>query len=81
MVLVHGGWGDHEIWGQLAPLLARHHKVITYDRRGHSASERPPGPRRIKDDDDEDLAGLIAHYQAQKLKGPNGDDPAPVPSR
>ena len=61
VVLVHGGWGDHQSWGQLAPLLARHHKVITYDRRGHSASERPPGPRRIKDDDVEDLAGLIAH--------------------
>jgi pimeloyl-ACP methyl ester carboxylesterase len=44
VVLVHGGWGDHESWGQLAPLLARHHEVITYDRRGHSASERPSGP-------------------------------------
>ena len=61
VVLVHGSWADHEVWGQLAPLLARHSTVISYDRRGHSASERPPGPRRIKDDDVEDLAGLIAH--------------------
>ncbi len=60
VVLVHGAWGDHEVWGQLVPLLARHRTVITYDRRGYSASERPPGPRRIRDDDVEDLAGLIA---------------------
>jgi pimeloyl-ACP methyl ester carboxylesterase len=60
VVLVHGSWGDHEVWGQLAPLLARHRTVISYDRRGHSASDRPAGPRRIRDDDVEDLAGLIA---------------------
>lgn len=61
VVLVHGSWADHEVWDQLAPLLARHRTVISYDRRGHSASERPAGPRRIKDDDVEDLAGLITH--------------------
>jgi pimeloyl-ACP methyl ester carboxylesterase len=60
VVLVHGGWGDHSVWDQLAPLLARHRRVITYDRRGYSSSDRPPGPRRIKDHDVEDLAGLIA---------------------
>ena len=59
VVLVHGGWSDHKAWDQLAPLLARQHKVITYDRRGYSASERRPGPRRIRADDVEDLAGLI----------------------
>ena len=61
VVLVHGSWADHDVWGQLVPLLAQRHEVITYDRRGHSASERPPGPRRIREDDVEDLAGLIAH--------------------
>lgn len=60
VVLVHGGWGDHETWDQLASLLARQRKVISYDRRGYSASERPSGPRRIREDDVEDLAGLIA---------------------
>lgn len=59
-VLVHGSWGDHHNWDSVTPALARSLRVVTYDRRGHSRSERPPGPGSIEDDV-EDLAALIRH--------------------
>jgi pimeloyl-ACP methyl ester carboxylesterase len=59
-VLVHGSWGDHHNWDAVVPALARTMRVASYDRRGHSASERPPGQGSI-DDDVEDLAALIRH--------------------
>ena len=40
IVLVHGSWGDHHNWDGVVPLLARSCRVTTYDRRGHSQSER-----------------------------------------
>lgn len=57
-VLVHGSWGDHHNWDTVVPELARSLRVATYDRRGHSRSERPPGQGSI-DEDVEDLARLI----------------------
>ena len=68
VVLVHGSWGDHNSWQRLVPLLAPHYEVVTFDRRGHSASERPVGQGCL-DEDVEDLAGLIAHL---------GDEPVHV---
>jgi pimeloyl-ACP methyl ester carboxylesterase len=58
VVLVHGGWTDHRSWQFVAPALAERHQVVSYDRRGHSRSERPttPGSRRL---DEDDLAALI----------------------
>jgi pimeloyl-ACP methyl ester carboxylesterase len=58
LVLVHGGWTDHNTWAALVPLLARSYRVVTYDRRGHSLSERGPGPAPRRQDED-DLAALI----------------------
>ncbi|MFE2854812.1 alpha/beta fold hydrolase [Streptomyces lavendulae] len=58
LVLVHGSWGDHETWAPVLPALARRFRVLVYDRRGHSRSERPPGPgSRVEDE--EDLAALM----------------------
>lgn len=57
VVFVHGSWGDHFNWRTVAPRFAESFRVLTYDRRGHSQSERPgDGLRR---DDEDDLAGLL----------------------
>ncbi len=58
LVLVHGSWGDHHNWDGVAPELAHTFRVVTYDRRGHSQSERPVGQGHIAEDV-EDLAALI----------------------
>ena len=58
LVLVHGGWGSHQQWLRVAPGLAQSFRVLSYDRRGHSQSEHPPGQLRIRDNVD-DLVALI----------------------
>lgn len=58
LVLVHGSWGDHHNWDPVVPALAERFQVIAYDRRGHSASERPAGQGSVLEDAD-DLAALI----------------------
>jgi pimeloyl-ACP methyl ester carboxylesterase len=60
IVLVHGSWGSHHNWDLVAPLLAESFRVVAYDRRGHSESERPPGQGSIHEDV-ADLAALIEH--------------------
>lgn len=40
LVLIHGGWTDHTTWTRLVPSLSRSFRVIRYDRRGHSRSQR-----------------------------------------
>jgi peptide chain release factor 1 len=63
----------------------RSEKIRTYNFQQARVSDHRIGLtlHRLHDvldgDLDEIVAGLIAHYQAQKLKGPsNGDDPAPA---
>ncbi len=58
LILVHGSWGDHHNWDAVVPPLAESFRVLAYDRRGHSASERPAGQGSVFEDAD-DLAGLI----------------------
>ena len=58
LVLVHGSWGDHHNWDTVVPGLARTFRVFTYDRRGHSESERLPTQGSIEEDVD-DLAAFI----------------------
>lgn len=60
LVLVHGSWGDHHIWDGIAPMLASSFRVLTYDRRGHSRSERPEGQGSVREDVT-DLGALIKH--------------------
>jgi pimeloyl-ACP methyl ester carboxylesterase len=62
IVLVHGSWGSHHTWDSIVPLLADSFRVLTYDRRGHSQSERPPGQGSIREDV-ADLAALIEHLE------------------
>lgn len=60
LVLVHGSWGSHASWAPVVPALAEHARVVTYDRRGHSDSERPAGQGSFREDV-VDLAALIEH--------------------
>jgi pimeloyl-ACP methyl ester carboxylesterase len=58
LILVHGSWGDHHNWDAVVPELAKKFRVVTYDRRGHSLSERSMGQGKASDDVT-DLAELI----------------------
>jgi pimeloyl-ACP methyl ester carboxylesterase len=58
LVLVHGSWNSHDDWDLLVPRLADSFRVLAYDRRGHSKSERPAGQGSVRDDV-ADLAALI----------------------
>jgi pimeloyl-ACP methyl ester carboxylesterase len=59
LILVHGSWGDHHNWDAVVPDLAKKFRVVVYDRRGHSLSERPSGHGKTSDDVT-DLAELIS---------------------
>lgn len=58
LVLVHGSWDSHHDWDLVVPRLADSFRVLTYDRRGHSQSERPIGQGSVRQDV-ADLAALI----------------------
>jgi len=62
IVLVHGSWGDHRVWAPVVPALSRSFRVLTYDRRGHSRSERPAGQGSVREDVS-DLAALLEELQ------------------
>jgi pimeloyl-ACP methyl ester carboxylesterase len=58
VVFVHGGFSDHSTWRLVAGAMPESLRVVTYDRRGHSRSERGAGalPRRLHESD---LVGLL----------------------
>jgi pimeloyl-ACP methyl ester carboxylesterase len=58
IVLVHGSWVSHHGWDMVVPALADRFRVVAYDRRGHSESERPSGQGSVHEDV-ADLAALI----------------------
>jgi pimeloyl-ACP methyl ester carboxylesterase len=60
LVLIHGSWGDHVSWDLVVPALAQRFRVLTYDRRGHSQSQRPSTQGSTEEDVD-DLVALIEH--------------------
>lgn len=60
VVMVHGSWDSHDDWGLVLPRLAESFRVLTYDRRGHSQSERPLAAGNVEEDV-ADLAALIEH--------------------
>lgn len=63
LVLVHGSWGSHHNWDPVVPGLSAHHRVVSYDRRGHSKSERPAGQGTFAEDV-ADLAALVEALDA-----------------
>lgn len=60
LVLVHGSWDSRDDWSEVVSPLAGSYRVLAYDRRGHSRSERPPGQGSVREDV-ADLAALIEH--------------------
>ncbi|MGH2743801.1 MAG: alpha/beta fold hydrolase, partial [Thermoleophilaceae bacterium] len=58
LALVHGSWGDATNWRFVVRGLAESFRVLAYDRRGHSRSERPDTPGSV-DEDGDDLAALL----------------------
>jgi len=63
LVLVHGSWGDHHNWDAVVPGFARTFRVFTYDRRGHSQSERLHTQGSIE----EDVADLAAFITSRGI--------------
>lgn len=61
LVLVHGSWGDREQWNDVARRLAGAHRVLSFDRRGHSRSQAPATQGSIRDDV-ADVAALIERF-------------------
>lgn len=59
LVFVHGSWDSHAVWNHVVPRLAESFRVLTYDRRGHSNSERVPGAGCVQ----EDVADLAAFME------------------
>ncbi|MEW2578898.1 alpha/beta fold hydrolase [Streptomyces syringium] len=57
LVLLHAGFLDHTMWDDQIPALARHHRVIAPDARGHGWSANASGPFRQADD----VAALLRH--------------------
>jgi pimeloyl-ACP methyl ester carboxylesterase len=62
LVLVHGSWGSHHGWDLVVPGLAGSFQVVTFDRRGHSESERPSRQGSVREDV-ADVAALIEHLK------------------
>ena len=58
LALVHGSWTDATTWRLVVAGLADSFRVLVFDRRGHSRSERPDAPGGI-DEDGDDLAALL----------------------
>ena len=60
LILVHGSWGDHHNWDGVVDKLSKSFRVLTYDRRGYSQSEKTPIKNNFKNDV-WDLIKLIEH--------------------
>lgn len=60
LVLVHGSWVSHHSWDLVVPRLVQSFRVLAYDRRGHSESQRPTAQGSVREDV-ADLAALIEH--------------------
>jgi len=60
LILVHGSWGDHHNWDGIVAELSKSFRVLTYDRRGYSQSEKPEIRDSFKNDV-WDLIKLIEH--------------------
>jgi len=60
LVLIHSLGMDRTFWHAVAPMLVDETAVLTYDCRGHGASDKPPGSYRVEQFA-ADLADLMDH--------------------
>lgn len=58
MVLIHGSWTDHSNWARVVRGLSEDFRVLTYDRRGHSNSQKVAKQGSFEEDAD-DMADLV----------------------
>jgi 3-oxoadipate enol-lactonase / 4-carboxymuconolactone decarboxylase len=56
----------HEMWAPQVPVLARHFRVVRYDRRGHGRSPLPDGPTTL-DDLGADIVELVDTLGAERV--------------
>lgn len=78
LFLAHPLGADQSVWDRVAPALAAHFRVITYDSRGHGGSDVPRGPYALADHGG-DLIGLMnelgfarAHFLGLSMGGALG---------
>ena len=65
LILLHGGLGSGEMFGQNLPALAAGHQVIAVDLQGHGRTadiDRPISPELMADD----IAALIGHLKLDR---------------
>ncbi len=65
LVLAHGMGGNHAIWFQQIPALAKHFPVIIFDHRGFGNSTDPQG--RGRDAYVDDLTAILDHLQLDRV--------------
>ncbi len=64
LLLLHGVGGDRSLWNAVAPDLARSHRVLAVDLRGHGHTPAPPGSTYAFD---ELLADVLAFLDARAV--------------
>ncbi|MBL4800963.1 MAG: alpha/beta fold hydrolase [Emcibacter sp.] len=63
IICIHGSWDDHHSWDGVAENLSADFRVITYDRRGHSASTTVAGQGHLC----EDVADVLAFMEGLNI--------------
>ncbi len=58
ILFIHGSFDDHNSWDKVANIMCETHRVVTYDRRGHSSSTDEQGQGSIYQDVG-DVIGLM----------------------
>ena len=66
VIMLHGGLGNSNYWGNQVPELARHYKVIVMDSRGHGRSTRNQEPYGY-DLMASDVVGLLDFLKIDKV--------------
>ena len=61
LLLLHGGAQTAHSWDEVAPVLARTHRVVALDQRGHGDTEWAPAGRYRRTDFVADIAALLDH--------------------